>query len=88
MCLCVHGWEETIAGWSSLRHSLTYSAKGWNYILCFLFVVYTKKTIVWKTEHIMILEASLYPDEDEDGFLQRKKKMNFFLIMKENLIMI
>lgn len=54
----------------------------------FLSVVYTKKTIVWKTEHIMILEASLYPDEDEDGFLQRKKKMNFFLIMKENLIMI
>lgn len=26
----------------------------------------------------MIQEASLYPDEDEDGFLQRKKNWIFF----------
>lgn len=36
----------------------------------------------------MIQEASFYPDEDEGGFLQRKKKIDFFLIEKENLVMI
>lgn len=57
--------------------------------MCFLSVVYTKKTHVWKTEYIMIQKSSLHPDEDEDGFLHRKKNwIFFFLIMKENLIMI
>lgn len=56
--------------------------------MCFLSVVYTKKTHVWKTEHTIIQEAFLYPDEEEDGFLQRKKNRIFFLIMKENLVMI